>query len=54
MNSIGTSLIITATVLLSGMMCAYAISQMSFPGRLLLYGIVLGSFMVPAQVMVVP
>jgi len=53
-NSIGTSLIITATVLLSGMMCAYAISQMSFPGRRLLYGIVLGSFMVPAQVLVVP
>ncbi|MDT1062467.1 carbohydrate ABC transporter permease [Paracoccus sp. CPCC 101403] len=53
-NSIGTSLIITAVVLVVGMMCAYAISQMEFPGRRLLYGVVLGSFMVPAQVLVVP
>lgn len=53
-NSIGTSLIITAIVLLTGMMCAYALSQMTFPGRRVLYGLVLGSFMVPAQVLVVP
>ncbi|MFH5774825.1 carbohydrate ABC transporter permease [Paracoccus sp. NGMCC 1.201697] len=53
-NSIGTSLIITAVVLIVGMMCAYAISQMEFPGRRVLYGVVLGSFMVPAQVLVVP
>ncbi|MCD1619898.1 carbohydrate ABC transporter permease [Salipiger marinus] len=53
-NSIGTSLIITAIVLLTGMMCAYALSQMEFPGRRLLYGIVLASFMVPAQALVVP
>nr|WP_111298550.1 carbohydrate ABC transporter permease [Paracoccus saliphilus] len=53
-NSIGTSVIITAVVLLTGMMCAYALSQMQFPGRRLLYGIVLASFMVPAQALVVP
>ncbi|MBE9639965.1 carbohydrate ABC transporter permease [Salipiger mangrovisoli] len=53
-NSIGTSVIITAVVLLTGMMCAYALSQMEFPGRRLLYGIVLASFMVPAQALVVP
>lgn len=54
LNSIGTSIIITAVVLLTGMMCAYALSQMEFPGRKLLYGIVLASFMVPAQALVVP
>lgn len=54
LNSIGTSVIITAVVLLTGMMCAYALSQMEFPGRKLLYAVVLGSFMVPAQVLVVP
>ncbi len=53
-NSIGTSLIITGVVLVTGMMCAYALSQMQFPGRRLLYGVVLCSFMVPAQVLVVP
>lgn len=54
LNSIGTSVIITAVVLLTGMMCAYALSQMAFPGRKLLYAVVLGSFMVPTQVLVVP
>lgn len=52
-NSIATSLIITMTVIVSGMMCAYAISQLRFPGRRLLYGIVLASFMVPTQALVV-
>lgn len=52
-NSIGTSLIITGLVIVSGMMCAYAISQMRFPGRRLLYGVVLASFMIPAQALIV-
>lgn len=52
-NSIGTSVIITVVVIVSGMMCAYAISQMRFPGRRLLYGVVLASFMVPSQALVV-
>lgn len=52
-NSIGTSLIITAVVIVSGMMCAYALSQMRFPGRRLLYGVVLASFMIPSQALVV-
>jgi multiple sugar transport system permease protein len=52
-NSIGTSVIITVVVIVSGMMCAYAISQMSFPGRRVLYGVVLASFMVPSQALVV-
>ncbi len=53
-NSIATSVIITAVVLLTGMMCAYALSQMQFPGRKTLYMVVLASFMVPAQALVVP
>ncbi|MBA8881382.1 carbohydrate ABC transporter permease [Phyllobacterium myrsinacearum] len=52
-NSIGTAIIITITVILSGMMCAYAISQMRFPGRRILYGVVLASFMVPSQALIV-
>ena len=46
-------MIITLVVIVSGMMCAYAISQMRFPGRRLLYGVVLASFMVPSQALVV-
>lgn len=52
-NSIGTSAIITIVVLITGMMCAYALSQMRFPGRRVLYGVVLASFMIPAQALVV-
>ncbi|MBW5802125.1 carbohydrate ABC transporter permease [Halomonas elongata] len=52
-NSIGTSLIITVLVLISGMMCAYALSQMRFPGRRILYGVVMASFMIPTQALVV-
>ncbi|WP_319517819.1 carbohydrate ABC transporter permease [uncultured Martelella sp.] len=52
-NSIVTSVLITVIVIISGMMCAYAISQMRFPGRRLLYGVVLASFMVPTQALVV-
>ncbi|PYE88074.1 carbohydrate ABC transporter permease [Phyllobacterium leguminum] len=52
-NSIATAVIITIVVIVSGMMCAYAISQMRFPGRRILYGVVLASFMVPIQALVV-
>jgi multiple sugar transport system permease protein len=45
--------IVTVSVLLISMLCAYALSQIRFPGRRLLYGIVLASFMVPAQTLVV-
>lgn len=53
LNSLATSGIITVTVLVTGAMCAYALSQMRFPGRRVLYGVVLGSFMIPAQALVV-
>lgn len=52
-NSIGTALIITVLVIVSGMMCAYALSQMRFPGRRLLFAVVLASFMIPSQALVV-
>ncbi|MBK4216711.1 carbohydrate ABC transporter permease [Paracoccus caeni] len=52
-NSIGTSLTITGIVLLFGMMCAYALSQLRFPGRRLLYLLIVGSFMVPVPALYV-
>jgi multiple sugar transport system permease protein len=52
-NSLCTAAIVTVSVLLISMLCAYALSQIRFPGRRLLYGIVLASFMVPAQTLVV-
>ncbi|MHB0777255.1 carbohydrate ABC transporter permease [Halomonas sp. WWR20] len=53
LNSIVTAVVTTVVVILFGMMCAYAISQTRFPGRKLLYGVVLASFMVPSQALVV-
>ncbi len=47
LNSIGTAIVITAVVIVFGMMCAYALSQLRFPGRRLLYGAILASFMIP-------
>ncbi len=52
-NSVGTAAITTVIVLLFGMMCAYALSQIKFPGRRLLYGVILLSFMVPPQALYV-
>lgn len=52
-NSVGTSLTITLIVLLFGMMCAYALSQLRFPGRKALYLLIVGSFMVPVPALYV-
>ncbi len=49
MNSLVTSITVTVVVILISVMCAYALSQIVFPGRRLLYGIILASFMVPSQ-----
>ncbi|WP_233417038.1 carbohydrate ABC transporter permease [Halovulum marinum] len=53
LNSVGTAVIVTAVVIVISMMCAYALSQIRFPGRRLLYLVVLASFMIPAQALVV-
>lgn len=53
LNSVGTSVIITFIVLLTGMMCAYALSQLRFPGRQALYLMIVASFMVPVPALYV-
>jgi multiple sugar transport system permease protein len=53
LNSIVTSVTVTVVVILISVMCAYALSQIVFPGRKLLYGIILASFMVPSQALVI-
>lgn len=52
-NSIGTSVLITLIVIVISMMCGYALSQLVFPGRKVLFLVVLASFMVPSQALVV-
>lgn len=52
-NSTSTSVAITVLVLILSAGCAYALSQLRFPGQGLLYGVILASFMVPIQALIV-
>ena len=52
-NSIGTAIGVTVLTVTSSMFCGYAISQLRFPGRNVLWWIILGSFMVPTQTLIV-
>jgi multiple sugar transport system permease protein len=52
-NSIVTSLAITAIVVFMSATCGYAISQLRFPGRKVLWFLILASFMVPIQALIV-
>lgn len=53
-NSVFTGVIITVLVVTLCMICAYAISQLEFPGRTFLYWLFLAGFMIPAQALIVP
>lgn len=52
-NSLITSGAVTAIVIITGAACGYAISQLRFPGRQLLYVTILASFMIPIQSLIV-
>lgn len=53
LNSIVTALAITVLTVGSSMFCGYAISQLQFPFRRVLWWLILASFMVPMQVLIV-
>lgn len=53
-NSVFTALLITFFVVFLCMLCAYAISQLSFPGKNILYWALLAGFMIPFQGLIVP
>jgi multiple sugar transport system permease protein len=54
LNSVVTSLSIGACVLLITMMCGYALSQIHFRGRRVLFFAILAGFMIPTATNVVP
>jgi multiple sugar transport system permease protein len=53
LNSLVTSGGVTAIVLAISSACGYAISQIEFTGRKLLWIVILGSFMIPVQALIV-
>lgn len=52
-NSIVTALAITLFTVVPSMLCGYAISQLNFPLRRPLWWLILASFMVPTQTLIV-
>lgn len=53
LNSTVTSVVITLVVVFTAACTGYAISQLKFPGRRLLWGMILASFMVPVSALLV-
>lgn len=53
LNSLATASMITVLVLVSSAAAGYAISQLHFPGRKLLWYVILASFMVPIPALIV-
>jgi multiple sugar transport system permease protein len=53
LNSFVVAVGVTFITTLSSMLCGYAISQLKFPGRRLLWWLILASFMVPTQALII-
>ncbi len=53
LNSVVVAAGVTVICVFSSMLCGYAISQLSFPGRATLWWLILGSFMVPTQALII-
>jgi multiple sugar transport system permease protein len=53
LNSVVVATSVTLLVIAMGSACGYAISQLKFPGRRLLWWTILASFMVPIQALIV-
>jgi multiple sugar transport system permease protein len=52
-NSIGVAAGVTLITISMSMLCGYAISQLNFPGRKFLWWLILASFMVPTQTLII-
>ena len=53
LNSLFTSVVVTVGVVAMSALAGYAISQLKFPGRRLLWWIILASFMIPIPALIV-
>lgn len=53
LNSVVVAVGVTVICVFSSMLCGYAISQLRFPGRMALWWLILASFMVPTQALIV-
>lgn len=52
-NSIAVAVGVTVITIVTSMLCGYALSQLQFPGRKALWWLILASFMVPTQALII-
>lgn len=52
-NSVAVAVGVTVITIFSSLLCGYAISQLRFPGRTALWWLILSSFMVPTQALII-
>ncbi len=53
LNSVAVAVGVTVITIVSSILCGYALSQLQFPGRKLLWWLILASFMVPTQALII-
>lgn len=53
LNSVVVALGVTVICVFTSLLCGYAISQLRFPGRTALWWLILASFMVPTQALII-
>ena len=53
LNSVAVAVGVTVLTISTSMLCGYALSQLSFPGRKALWWLILASFMVPTQALII-
>lgn len=53
LNSVAVAVGVTVITIASSMLCGYTLSQLRFPGRKLLWWLIMASFMVPTQTLII-
>lgn len=53
LNSVAVAVGVTVITIMTSMLCGYALSQLDFPGRKWLWWLILASFMVPTQTLII-
>lgn len=53
LNSIAVAVGVTVITIVTSLLCGYALSQLRFPGRKALWWLILASFMVPTQALII-
>ena len=53
-NSLGIALVTTASVAFFDSLVGYTLAKLSFPGRAIIFGVILSTLMIPTEMLVIP